>query len=211
MATPMQRDHLRQFLILVFALLIPCFGIWWVASALLALPVTGFVNTVLTLWFPDVVQALYTDGSDTLLMTEFGDRDGVLIPLDQAEYRLGFPVDTRLLSYSIPFYSALHFATPRSDGYLNSWVWGVVILYPLFALGMLTICLKQLMTGLGVHFLDQTGVWVPDANLIALSYQLSVLIVPTVAPILLWLWQGRNTVLLKDVLSRLDNKPAGDS
>ena len=201
----MRSDHLRQFLILVFALLFPFFGIWWVASALIALPVTGFVNTVLTNWFPDVVQVLYTDGSDTLLMTEFGDRDGVLVPLSEAEYRLGFPIDTRLLSYSIPFYSALHFATRRSDGYFNTWIWGIVILYPLFALGLITLCLKQLMTGLGVHFFDQPGVWIPDANLIALSYQLSVLIVPTVAPIMLWLWQSRKTVLLRDALRRLDN------
>ncbi|MDX1736272.1 MAG: exosortase H-associated membrane protein [Halioglobus sp.] len=197
-----QPDHLRQFLILVFALLLPFFGIWWVASALLGLPAIGFVSTLLTNWMPGVVHSLYADGSETLLMTQFGEQGGRPAPLAGSEYRFGFSVDTRIISYSLPFYSTLHFATQRTN-YFNTWVWGVVILYPLMALGLVSLCLKDLMTGLGTRFLEQPGVFVPDANLIAITYQVSVLIVPTLAPVMVWLWQSRDTPLLRELLAGL--------
>lgn len=199
----MQPDHLRQFLILVFALLLPFFGIWWVASPLLGLPAIGFGNMVLTNWMPDVMHSLYADGSETLLMTQFGELSGRPVPISQAEYRLGFSVDTRLLSYSLPFYSTLHFATQRSD-YFSTWVWGIVVLYPLMALGLVSVCLKVLMTGLGALFFNQPDTFVPDANVIAILYQVNVLIVPTLAPIMLWLWQSRQTPLLKELLATVN-------
>ncbi len=194
-----EQHHLRQFLLLVFALLIPCFVLWTVASGPLAVPAIGLVNLVLTHWFPDVVNTLYVEGSQALLMTEFGEKDGVLVPLLGAEYRLGFRVNTRILSYSLPFYTALHFATQKKD-YLGSYVWGLLVLYPLFVFGLLCLCLKELMVNLGATFFTQPGVFVPDANVIGILYQFNVLIVPTLAPAILWLWQSKESPLLQNAL-----------
>lgn len=204
-----EQHHLRQFLVFVFVLLLPCFALWTVASEPLARPAVGFVNTVLTFWFPDVVDALYIDGKQTLLMTQFGESGGKLIPLSEAEYRLGFPINTRLLSYSLPFYTALHFATHKQD-YLNSYIWGLLVLYPLMAMGLLFLCMKELMVNLGTTFLQQADVFVPDPNLIGLLYQLSVLIVPTLTPAALWLWQNKHSPLLQGVFSRLAPTPGKD-
>jgi len=162
-----ERHHLRQFLILVFVLLIPCFALWQVFAGLLATPAIGFVNSLLGYWLPGVVDTLYVDGKGALLMTNYGELGGRTVALAQAEYQLGFSVETRIVSYCLPFYTALHFATPRTD-YFNSWVLGLLLLYPLIAFGLLAICLKELMVGLGSAFLEQPGVWVPDATLIAL-------------------------------------------
>ncbi|MFT4614262.1 MAG: hypothetical protein ACI9NT_001407 [Bacteroidia bacterium] len=203
-----EQHHMRQFLLYVFTLLIPCFALWTVASVPLALPAIGFVSTVLTHWFPDVVHILYVDGSKALLMTQFGEQGGNLIPLSEAEYRLGFELNPRILSYSLPFYTALHFATQKKE-YLNSYVWGLLILYPLMALGLLALCLKELMVGLGKPFFDQPGVFVPDPNFIGLTYQLSVLIVPTMGPALIWLLQSRDSPLLRTALEKLNKTLAG--
>jgi len=197
-----ERSDLRQFLLFVFVLLIPCFALWTVAGGLIATPAIGFVNTVLTWWFPDVVNTLYVDGKQALLMTEFGERGGQLIPLSQAEYRLGFPVNTQVLSYSLPFYTALHFATQKKE-YFSAWVWGLLVLYPLIAIGLLCVCLKELMVGLGPAFMQQPGVLVPGPNLIGILYQVNVLLVPTLAPAMVWLWQSRDTHLLSGVLGSL--------
>jgi len=137
-----EQHHMRPFLLYVFTLLIPCFALWTVASVPLSLPAIGFVSPVLTHWFPDVVHILYVDGSKALLMTQFGEQGGNLIPLSEAEYRLGFELNPRILSYSLPFYTALHFATQKKD-YLNSYVWGLLILSPLMALGLLSLCLTE--------------------------------------------------------------------
>ncbi len=60
--------------------------------------------------------------------------------------------------------------------------------------------MKDLMVQLGPLFMEQPGVWVPHGNVIALVYQLSVLIVPTVAPIAVWAWQSRDSALFRSVL-----------
>ena len=191
-----EQAHLRQFLLFVFVLLIPCFALWTVASVSLATPAIGLVSMILTGWFPDVVNGLFVQGPEALLMTEFGELNGKLIPLAQSEYRLGFKMDTRILSYSIPFYTALHFSTPRQD-YLGNFFWGLLILYLLIVFGLLCLCLKELMVNLGAAFFDQPDVFVPDANVIGVLYQLNVLIIPTLAPAVLWVWQNRETPLLK--------------
>lgn len=193
---------MRQFLLFVFALLIPCFVLWTVASGPLAAPAIGLVNLVLTHWFVDVVNTLYVEGYQALLMTEFGEKDGALVPLLGAEYRLGFRMNTRILSYSLPFYTALHFATQKTH-YLGSYVWGLLILYTLFVFGLLCLCLKELMVNVGATFFDQPGIFVPNANMIGILYQFNVLIVPTLAPAILWLWQSKESQLLRSALGNL--------
>jgi hypothetical protein len=195
-----EQPLLRQFLLYVFALLIPCFVLWTVTSGALATPAVGLVHLILTHWFPDVVNALYLDGSDALLMTQFGESNGQLVPLADAEYRLGFIVNPRILSYSLPFYTALHFATQK-EKFLGSYLWGLLILYPLLVFGLLCLCLKELMINLGSNFFDQAGIFVPGVNVIGILYQFSVLIVPTLAPAIIWVWQSKDAPLLKNVLA----------
>jgi hypothetical protein len=79
-------------------------------------------------------------------------------------------------------------------------LWGLLVLYPLFAFGLLCLCLKELMVNVGANFFNQPGIFVPDANVIGLLYQFSVLIVPTLAPAMLWLWQSKDSPLLQNAL-----------
>lgn len=198
---PLPRDtNLRQFLLFAFALIVPCFAIWTVLAGPIAMPVVGLANLILQAWFPTVVDGLLIQGSETLLMTQFGELNGKPIPLEQAEYQLGFKLNPAILSYSLPFYATLHFATQK-EGYLGSFVTGVLILYPLILLGMVCLALKELMVSLGPLFMEQTDAFVPNGNVIALLYQLNVLIVPTVAPIVLWAWQNRDTRLIRGILN----------
>lgn len=198
---PLPRDtNLRQFLLFAFALIVPCFAIWTLLAGPIAMPVVGLTNLILQAWFPAVVDVMLFQGSDTLLMTQFGELNGKPIPLDQAEFQLGFKVNPAILSYSLPFYATLHFATQK-EGYLGSFVNGVLILYPFILLGMVCLSLKELMINLGALFFEQPDTFVPNGNVIALLYQLNVLIIPTVAPIVVWAWQNRDTRLIRGVLN----------
>lgn len=196
-----KQHHLRQFLLFVFALLIPCFALWTVASAALGLPAIGLVNMMLAGWFPDVVSALYAQGPEGLLLTEFGELNGKPVPPGQSEYQLGFTVDTRILSYSIPFYTALHFATPKK-AYLGGYFQGLLLLYILLVFGLLCLCLKELMMVLGPLFIQQQDTFVPHANVIALLYQLNVLLVPTLAPAAIWAWQSQESPLVTTLMGK---------
>lgn len=195
----MPRDHaLRQFLLFAFALILPCFALWTVAARPMAMPVVGLADMILKAWFPGVVDGLVFHGTDTVLLTRFGELNGVAVPPDQSEYQLAFAINPGILSYSFPFYATLHFATQKKE-YLTGFITGVLILYPLFLIGLVSMCMKELLINLGKLFYDQPDVWIPNGNLIALFYQLNVLIVPTIAPISLWIWQNRDTPLLRGI------------
>jgi hypothetical protein len=194
-----EQNHLRQFLLFVFALLIPCFALWSFFSSALVTPVIGLAHLILSNWFPDIVNVVYQEGADAILMTRLDQVNGQLVPIDVADEGLGFKANTRIVSYSIPFYAALHFATEKKD-YLGKFFWGILILYPFILLGLVSVLLKDLMVNFGSTFLQQPGVLMPGADTIAIAYQLNVLLVPTLVPIMIWASQNRQSPLLRGVL-----------
>lgn len=194
-----EKNHLRQFLLLVFLLLIPCFALWDFLSAILVTPVIGLAHLILSNWFPDTVNVLYQQGADAVLMTRFDQVDGRLVAALDPESGLGFKENTRIITYSIPFFAALHFATEKKD-YLADFFWGLLLLYPFILLGLVSLCLKDLMVTLGAAFLEQPSTLVPGPDVIGMTYQFSVLIVPTLIPVLIWAWQSRETPLLQGLL-----------
>jgi hypothetical protein len=200
-----EQHPFRQFLLLAFALLLPCFAVWSAASAWLAIPAIGFTNMILTGWLPDFVAGVYVQGSKALLVTQFGELDGRLVPANQAGDTIAYLLDHRILSYSMPFYTALHFATP-GEKRPGSFFVGLVVLYALLVTGMVSLSLKDMMVNLGTQFLQHPTAAVPPANLIALVYQFNVLILPTLAPVLLWAWQSRSTPLLQQMIEPLTRK-----
>lgn len=210
---PLPRDHnLRQFLLFAFALILPCFALWTLAAGPIAMPVVGLADMILQAAYPDMVDGLVFHGQDVVLMTQFGELDGRAVPPAQSEYQLAFSINPGILSYSLPFYATLHFATPGKQG-AGSFFGGVLVLYPLILIGLLSLCMKELMVGLGGTFMEQPDALVPNGTVIALFYQLNVLIVPTVAPICLWAWQSRDTELLRGLVRLLpatDNTAARD-
>ena len=84
----------RQFFVYVAVLLLPCFALWTLASATLALPAIGLVNLLLSNWLPDVIFGIAPISGEALLMTQFGELQGKAVPLADAEYRLAFRLDT---------------------------------------------------------------------------------------------------------------------
>ena len=196
---------LYRFVGLIFLWLIPCFFIWVSLSSFLAAPAVWASEQILTYALPDIINTFSLSGSQAMLTTHFGDLDGQIVSARAAGYRLAFPLNTRIVTYSLPFYAALHFATPSSnttsgnDANMAGLCKGLLLLYPLIILGLISISLKNLMLGLGPAFIEGTSI---GASLIGLGYQLSTLMVPTVAPIMIWAWQSRNSTLIQQLLIR---------
>ncbi len=200
---PLPPDHnLRQFLLFAFALILPCFALWTLAAGAIAMPAVGLADMILHAAYPQIVDGVVFHGKDVVLMTQFGELNGRPVPPGQSEYQLAFAINPGILSYSLPFYATLYFATPGKRGVV-SFVSGVLVLYPLILVGILSVCMKELMINLGGQFMEQPGVFVPNGTVIALFYQLNVLIVPSVAPICLWAWQSRDTELIRGLLKLL--------
>jgi hypothetical protein len=202
-ATESETPKLHHFVGLIFLWLIPCFVIWVSLSGTLAFPAVWVNNLVLTYALPDIVYSFSSAGPQALLATHFGELDGDIVSAQLAGYRLAFPIDTRILSYSLPFYAALHFATVTTAGtgtggnnYLKFGK-GLLVLYPLLILGLISVNLKNLMLGLGGVFIDSGSTAGP---VIAMVYQLSTLMIPPLAPIVIWAWQSKESPLLQQLL-----------
>ena len=189
---------LLRFTLWVIALLPICFVTWWYFGALLTAPAVWLVNAVLTAWVPEVVQSVSLEGTTMTVLTLFGENNGAIQPAAQAGNQLAFPFDTRILSYSIPFFAALHFATPL-EAALERFLQAVLVLWLLLAVGLLATALKDLMLGLGSVLLEQPGV--PSANAIALAYQFCTLMIPPVTPVVIWAYMARQSSTFRELLS----------
>ena len=80
------------------------------------------------------------------LLSTLGERDGAILPAREAGNQLAFSADTRVLSYSIPFYAALHFATPGEAAW-ERFLQGLLVLWLLLTAGMMATALRDLMLG----------------------------------------------------------------
>lgn len=187
-----------RFFALVLLLLIPCFGIWSLLNPVLVEPVIGLANLILSNWLNETVVALQVDGPVAVLITHFDSLNGELVPAAETGEYLAIQQDTRILSYSIPFYAALHLATARLDRLVDL-AWGIMILCFLLLTGIVCVALKDLMVTLGPQFLERPAFMQPPPQVIALLYQLNILIVPPFAPIAIWAWQSRDASLFSEL------------
>lgn len=186
----LDRRPLLRFCCAVFALLPACFFAWYFLGSFIAAPAVVIVEPILTAWLSHTVASASLQGTDLLVLSTYGEVGGQLIAAEQAGNQLGYTINTRTLSYSIPFFTALHLATPMRGGW-EKFAWCLLGLWALLALGLISTVLKDLMLGMGATFMDVEAV--PATDIIALLYQFSTLMVPPLAPVLLWAYTAKNS------------------
>ena len=71
------------------------------------------------------------------------------------------------------------------------------------ALGLVAIAAKDLMLVVGAPFLSLGAV--PPMPIIGLAYQTSVLLIPSLAPVMIWLFQLRDTPLWRQLADQLES------
>ena len=101
---------LLRFALTVLALLPACFVAWYFFGAFAAAPAVLIAKPVLTSWLPELIDTVYLQGTDLMVMSTLGEVDGQFMSAAAAGNQLGYPIDTRILSYSLPFFCALFFA-----------------------------------------------------------------------------------------------------
>jgi len=190
MITWLEKRPLLRFTITVIALLPACFVVWYFLGNFIAAPAVVVVEPVLLAWLGDTVSSVSLRETDLLVLTRYGETGGDIMVHTQAGNQLGYPINTRTLSYSIPFYTALHIATPMRASW-EKFAWCLLGLWALLAIGLVSTVLKDLMLGLGAVFMDNEAV--PPTDAIALLYQFSTLMVPPLAPVLLWAYTAKDS------------------
>lgn len=181
----------RQF-VLTLILMPITFGIWYAAGTLFAAPAVWLCDLFLSLAYPGVVEAAALQGADMIVSSEFGELNGQITTAANAGNRIALEINARLVSYSIAFYAALLMASNLEEGVFKFCV-GLFWLWVIMAFGLASIVGKELLLIVGAPFLAAPGI--PPADVIALTYQFNVLLMPTLAPVCLWFWQLRGSPL----------------
>ena len=181
----------RQF-VLTVTLMPITFGIWYAAGTLFAAPAVWLCDFLLSGAYPNIVEAVGLQGAEVLVRTQFGEDGGVVMAAADAGNQIALEINTRLVSYSIAFYAALLMASNLKDAIYKFCI-GLFWLWLIMAFGLASILGKDLLLIVGAPFLNAPGV--PPADLIALTYQFNVLLMPTLAPVCLWFWQLRGSPL----------------
>lgn len=174
-------------------LLLPImFGLWYAGGQLLAAPAVWLTDFILSHVFSNAVDRAFLDGTNMTVVTWFGEINGQITSAEAAGYQLALNINTRLISYSMPFYAALLWAS-NVDNTLERFARGLIIIWAAMTLGLIAIAAKDLMIVVGPLFIEQT--LVPHPNVIGVLYQFNVLLAPSLVPVALWVWQLRGSAL----------------
>ena len=173
------------------------FGIWYAAGSLFAAPAVWLTDFLMSNAYPNIVEGAGLRGAEMMVRTQFGEDGGLIMAAADAGNQIALDINTRLVSYSIAFYAALLIASNLKDAMYKFCI-GLFWLWLAMAFGLASILGKDLLLMAGAPFLGAPRV--PPADLIALTYQFNVLLMPTLAPVCLWLWQLRGSPLW-DVLA----------
>lgn len=184
---------LTIFVLSAFAWLIVLTLVWTKVSAWTSYPVGVLSNIVLEqgapMWVRTVRLAPGNMEVDTSVsVTDASGRSGeITVDASPARYAYGLPIFLALL------------LAARGKGRALRAVAGYLLLLPAQAYSLTTFLLMQLVLGTQLNIRSlRISQW--QMELIVYAYQVGALVVPTLAPILIWLWLDRKFV--SDVVMR---------
>ncbi|MCF6317756.1 MAG: hypothetical protein L3J83_00505 [Proteobacteria bacterium] len=189
MTTDKEANAIIKHLLFSTVLFLPlCFFIWFYASSLLVIPVKYLLQFILSIWqadlFNTVTQNQYLFTIETLIFpsTTFAGQGDKLAVLDVT-------VNPMLYGYGLAVISGLVVSVPglkNTTRFLQIFI-GYIVVVLIQTFGVFWEMVKHLLFQAGPDasqaILD-TGL---TANLVALMYQMSYLIIPAVVPIAYWI------------------------
>ena len=196
---------MRRQIVLTLALMPITFGLWYAAGSLFAAPAVWLCDVLLSYLYPSLIATAGLQGADMQLVTQFGESGGQLLTAKEAGNQIALEINTLLVSYSIAFYGALLMAANVQNS-LYKFSLGLFWLWLVMVVGLASIAGKELLLLIGGPFLSTS--LVPPADVIALTYQFNVLLMPTLAPVFLWFWQLRGSPLWEQLAADI-NRASG--
>ena len=199
----MNKRPVLLFFLKVLAWLPVTFGIWYYMAIVATWPVTWLVDGLLTGLFPDVISAIRQIGYELEVAVHFVAQTSMPGMSVGAKGELVFEVNPLMYGYCLPLYTALILASPSEEGKKwFRWLVGLVILQLVEVWGVSFSILKTLVFQMGPELSAQLAFSPWQLNAIALGYQFGFLILPAVAPLVIWV--GFHTDYLKQLAPGID-------
>lgn len=177
----MPARSLGSFLFLVAACLVLTFFVWWLATPILAWPVAVLSQLVTRLGFSDMVQSVEQNSEMITFVTTLKPVGAAIAAGTKAV--LEVKSNTRLFSFGLPLLAALILAA-REPHPLRKLAIGYAVLVPLQTFSVIADFLHNLIAEPGIA--SQLGFNALQRELLTFSYQFGTLILPTVAPAIVW-------------------------
>ncbi|MGC1816351.1 MAG: exosortase H-associated membrane protein [Casimicrobiaceae bacterium] len=184
------------FVLRTLAWLPMAFAVWYFAAPLLLAPVAWMVRVIADVALPGLLRSIEQSASTLTFVT-------TLRPGFAVEHGV-VTVDVNLLLYSfgLPMFVALTLAA-REPAWKRNLVIGYAVLLPFTAWGVLADFLKNVAITAGPAVASQTGFTAWQREVIAFAYQFGTLILPAVAPAVVWVTtHGRFLAGLREPPSR---------
>ncbi|CAG1007999.1 hypothetical protein BURK1_03471 [Burkholderiales bacterium] len=178
------RSPLPRFVLVVLLWLPVAFAVWYfVAPALMW--IVGLLCDVVALPFGDLVRKVEQSGSTLQFVTSLkpGKAAGAGV--------VSVSVDGLLYAFGMPMFAALTIAA-REPARWRILVIGIVALLPFVAFGVFADFLKNVAITADPLVASQAGFSAAQREVIAFAYQFGTLIMPTVAPAILWVVTHRS-------------------
>ncbi|WML91438.1 exosortase H-associated membrane protein [Thiothrix lacustris] len=190
----MIHQPLHRFILGVILLLPLTFFLWYITASYHLAPITLITGKLLTILLPDALMWLRLDGHILVLASNFGhDIHGAIVSPPTGEDALGFHLNPLIYSYSVPLLTALILATPCQYKMQNL-AWGLLLILPTEIFSMIFSVLKTLTFDVGTAFQIQQGISPIGVDFIALGYQIGTLLLPMIAPLIIWISLNREFI-----------------
>jgi len=175
---------LARFVLWVLAWLPITFAVWYLAAPILLWPAALLTELTARAGFPDIVRSIEQAGSTLVFTTSLKPGQAIgggVVSVD---------VNMLLYSFGLPLFAALTLAArqPRRARVL---LIGYAVLLPVFAFGILADFLKNVAITAATQVVSQTGFSAWQREAIAFSFQFGSLILPAVAPAVVWVLAHR--------------------
>jgi len=203
-----QQKPLHYFMLGVLFWFPLCFFIWYISAQYHLAPIVWLSDLILQQWFADAIMWLRLDHHTLILASNFGENEaGQIVSPPTGDDILGFHLNPLIYAYSLPLLYSLILATPQADKWYRL-LMGTLLLLPTELFSMLSSLLKTLSFDVGLAFQQQQQLGALELEFIALTYQIGTLIVPMVAPLIIWvaLHRGFLVQLAPQLMLHLNKK-----
>ena len=175
---------LARFIIAVLAWLPATFALWYFAAPILLWPAALLVDWTARIGFADLVRAVEQAGSGIAFTTTLKPGQSVaggIVTVD---------VNMLLYSFGLPLFAALTLAAREGDR-TRTLLIGYAVLLPAIAWGVVADFLKNVAITAPPQVASQTGFVAWQREAIAFAFQFGSLILPAVAPAIVWVLTHR--------------------
>ncbi len=192
------RNPLTSFVLKMLLWLPITVWAWFSISSILTWPLSAITHTVMTGFFPEAIEAIEQQGYLLDVVTRFSAplQPEMIVPHGQKAVMV-FELNTLSYSFNLPFFMALVLASPGTEA--QKWFrisLGVGVLLLVQSWGICFDILKTLLHDLGPSVTKQMKFQPWALEIMGLGYQFGYLILPTVAPLLLWVILHRNYLIM---------------